>query len=416
MPNHAKYNRFIPLRKSELISACSQDSKLSNSDAIQFAHLCQILVSTLHYEYHQLLETLKDSYAPFDPHIDTIQLTSMSTEKLQELQAQFSRCFIQVLNAANFDKITESDLQQALTEESLFKVRLAVEFDDFAEVVFYRRGEEQRTETIRKYWGLVKQKVRFTNYQKVAVYIKFKDAEYFAQKGKPPVSFKPSSTVIKLFQNIPKADLEMLFPNSEVRMRLIDKAIIGGSALVGGAVMLVTKLGASLVLLAALFSYWLGISDKNVTIGSQQLIALGAGIGVFGGFIFKAWNQFKNRKLSFMKALSDNLYFKNLDNNSGVFHHLVDSAEEEESKEAILAYYFLLISDKPLSKNMLDQRIEAWFDDKFDLELDFEVEDALTKLERFGLVEMTKDEYSAVPLSKGRRILDKNWDDLFKFK
>ena len=47
-----------------------------------------------------------------------------------------------------------------------------------------------------------------------------------------------------------------------------------------------------------------------------------------------------------MKALADSLYFKNLDNNAGVFHHLVDAAEEEEFKEAVLAYYFLLTAEK----------------------------------------------------------------------
>ena len=36
-----------------------------------------------------------------------------------------------------------------------------------------------------------------------------------------------------------------------------------------------------------------------------------------------------------MKALSDNLYFKNLDNNAGVFHTLIDAAEEEDIKEAL---------------------------------------------------------------------------------
>jgi hypothetical protein len=30
-----------------------------------------------------------------------------------------------------------------------------------------------------------------------------------------------------------------------------------------------------------------------------------------------------------MKALSDNLYFKNLDNNAGVFYHLVDAAKQQ---------------------------------------------------------------------------------------
>ena len=69
------------------------------------------------------------------------------------------------------------------------------------------------------------------------------------------MGFEPSSTIVKLFQNVPKADLEMLFPNSEVRMRPIDKVIIGSSALIGGAVVLVTKLGASLLLLFALFAF-----------------------------------------------------------------------------------------------------------------------------------------------------------------
>ena len=46
-----------------------------------------------------------------------------------------------------------------------------------------------------------------------------------------------------------------------------------------------------------------------------------------------------------MKTLADNLYFKNLDNNTCVFHRLIDATEEEENKEVILAYYFLLKSD-----------------------------------------------------------------------
>jgi hypothetical protein len=42
---------------------------------------------------------------------------------------------------------------QDLQEESLFKVSLAVEFEDFADVVFYRRREYQQTETISKFEG-----------------------------------------------------------------------------------------------------------------------------------------------------------------------------------------------------------------------------------------------------------------------
>ena len=43
----------------------------------------------------------------------------------------------------------------------------------------------------------------------------------------------------------------------------------------------------------------------------------------------KPYQQFKNRKIQFMKMLSENLYIHNLDNDAGVFHYLLDAAEEE---------------------------------------------------------------------------------------
>ncbi len=153
MQQSIKKDRFIPLRKTDLIQACAEQGSLSDEDAKAFQTLCQLMVSSLHFEYHQILEVLKDSYAPFDPNADTIPLHEHTDEVLKNKQQVFAKTFSQVLNAANFEKITEQDLQEALQEESLFKVRLAVEFDDFAEMVFYRRGEYQKTETLSHFWG-----------------------------------------------------------------------------------------------------------------------------------------------------------------------------------------------------------------------------------------------------------------------
>jgi hypothetical protein len=227
--------------------------------------------------------------------------------------------------------------------------------------------------------------------------------------------FEPGSTIIKLFQNVPKADLEMLFPNSEVRMRPIDKAFIGASAVVGGAVVLVTKLGASIVLLAALLAFWFGWRADSVEMTQQHWLSFAIGLGVFAGFIFKEWSKFKNRKIKFMKALSDNLYFKNLDNNAGVFHTLIDAAEEEDFKEAILAYSFLLNSQGGLTAEALDNCIECWFKTKYQCELDFEIVDALSKLERMQLVEKKDDIYHAIDLAQAQKILDTHWDNIFNY-
>jgi arsenate reductase-like glutaredoxin family protein len=114
-----------------------------------------------------------------------------------------------------------------------------------------------------------------------------------------------------------------------------------------------------------------------------------------------------------MKALADNLYFKNLDNNAGVFHHLLDSAEEEECKEAILAYFFLYISKTPQTALELDRVIEQWFKDTFNFEIDFEIEDALSKLTRFGIINQREDKYEALNLAEARTVLDEKWDNIF---
>lgn len=406
--------RFIPYRKQDIVDMCLQELNVDNIE-VSFRQFCELLSYSLHVEYHQLLESLKNDYAPFDPNSDTKQLTPFSAEQKVQCQANFAINFANVLNAANFEKVTEQDLQDALTEESLFKVRLEVEFDDFKQVVFYRRGESQLTETITSLFGLRKQTINFTNFDRVAVFITFKDQEHFDKKGKTLLGFEPGSTIVKLFQNIPKADLEMLFPNSEVRMRPIDKAIIGGSAVVGGAVVLVTKLGASLVLVAALLAFWFGWREDEVIMTQQHFISFAIGLGVFGSFIFKEWSKFKNRKIKFMKALSDNLYFKNLDNNAGVFHTLIDAAEEEDFKETILAYSFLLNSSAGLSAKNLDEKIEQWFKEKYQCDVDFEISDALSKLKRMALVEVIDEIYHATPLNNAKQTLDEHWDNIFNY-
>ena len=424
--------RFIPFRKRDVATLCEN---LLAHDSASFRTFSTLLVNRIHYQYHEQLETLKNSYSHFDPNKDTRDLHASSEAERKKNQKAFANGFANLLNAANFEKVTDEDLEAALKEESLFKVRLAVSFDDFENVVFYRRGESVKTEIVRTFFGLRKKQVSFTNYDKVAVYITFKDEAYFKQKGQKPLTFKPGSTIVKLFQNVPKADLEMLFPNSEVKMRPLDKLIISASAAIGGTVVLVTKLGASLLLMASFLAFWLGFKDDEVELTKQSLITFGIGMGVFGSFIFKEWTKFKNRKIRFMKALSDNLYFKNLDNNAGVFHTLIDAAEEEDCKEALLAYTFLLRCSKVSAEGdaalcsaqaehevvaggmtlaTLDSVIEAYFLEELDCALDFDVTDAIDKLVDMDLVERSGDVFIARGLNDAVKILDDYWDNIYQ--
>jgi hypothetical protein len=415
MKEHQDRHRFIPYRKADIVEMCITDARLSGDDQNLFRDFCRILESLIHFEFHQQLETLKDCYAPFNPDADTRLIQTYSPQEQHSLQKKLVESMSAVLNAANFEKVTQTDLKEALGEESIFKIRLEVDFQDFEEVIFYRRGESKKRETLVKFFGLKKKPIEFTNYERVAIYIKFKEAAYFEARNRRGHNFSPGSTIIKLFQNVPKADLEMLFPNSEVRMKTIDKLIIGIPAAASGIAMVATKLGASILLIASIIAFWLGLKEKEVVIQQQHLVALAIGLATLGGFMFKQVNKFKNRKIKFMKALAESLYFKNLDNNAGVFHHLIDAAEEEEFKEAVLAYYFLLTENRDLTKTQLDAAVESWFESKHTCQINFEIADALSKLERFGLVSQDEGIIRCKGLKDAKVQLDSIWDNYFTY-
>ncbi|MFW5432038.1 MAG: TMEM143 family protein [Methylophilaceae bacterium] len=407
--------RFIPYSRNDIVRLLLDEEKLNKSDRKKLKDIGDLLMHVYHFEFHQSLETLKECYAPVNPDADTYTVFSTDKDELAEKESCLFDALNGLLDKANFEKITSEDLERSMAESSLFQIKLNVDFDDFEQVLFFRRGESKRQETLVSMLGLRKKEVEFINYDRVVVIVKFRPQSYFDAKERGQLYFKPGSTIIKYFRNIPRCDLEMLFPNTEVRMKPIDKVIIAVPAAVGGAIMLATKLGTTLLLSGALIAFWLGMRNEPVELNQANLLALAVGFGTLGAFLWKQFSNFKNRKIRFMKTLADNLYFKNLDNNMGVFHRLIDAAEEEECKEAMLAYYFLLIADKPLSAEELDQQVEDWFQTSLQHALDFEVDDALQKLLKLGLVSSTSNKYKAVSLNQARTLLDQQWDNYFTF-
>jgi hypothetical protein len=181
-------------------------------------------------------------------------------------------------------------------------------------------------------------------------------------------------------------------------------------------VVLFTKLGGTLVLLAAFIAFWLGMRQDEVVMDQAKLVALMIGLGSFAAVMWREFGKFKNRKLRFMKTLTDNLYYKNLGNNEGVIHRLLDSAEEEECKETVLGYFMLLRAGKPMSADALDKTIEQWFADELEAKLDFEIEDALRKLCDLGIVTGAENgEFSALPMSDALKKMDSKWDRLYQY-
>lgn len=377
--------RFIPYRVRDVAAMCMAEELLDAQGQAWFEAARKKMESHFREEFHQLRRLLKDAYGPLDPDADTRVVAAFRDAGASTSLASLLE---QVLNRANYEKLGREQVKRALTRSSLFPVQLYVDVDEFEEVLLYTRGASHRKEEVCKLLGLWRETVEFVNFERVVLYLRFReniDAE--STLG----GCRPGATMLKLFQNVPAADLEMLFPNTRVGMRTVDKLLIGVPALLSGGVVVSTKLGATLIILGSLIGFWLGLSSEPVKLDRTAVLALLAGIGALVGYLWKQFSKFRTRKLQYTQALTENLYFKLLDNNAGVLFRILDEAEDSEFKEGLLAYYFLLAHGSPMTAAELDKTIEAWLERRWECRIDFEIGDALQKLERLGLASRSGD-------------------------
>jgi hypothetical protein len=146
----------------------------------------------------------------------------------------------------------------------------------------------------------------------------------------------------------------------------------------------------------------------------KAVAALSVIVGA-GAFMVRQYSNYSFRKLKYQKRLADNIYFKNVNNDAGVLETLIGSAEEQEMKEVLLAYHALLTGGPVAGAGELDRRVEIWLKTNFDLDVDFEVSDALTKLEGLGFLTQKDQKLTVVPMAEALVRLDSLWDRLYDF-
>lgn len=71
--------RFIPYRKHDIVEMCLQEGTLKGQED-DFRQLYYILSSVSYIEFHQMIESLKDSYAAVDPDADTRSINNKQIE------------------------------------------------------------------------------------------------------------------------------------------------------------------------------------------------------------------------------------------------------------------------------------------------------------------------------------------------
>jgi hypothetical protein len=405
-----KREQYIPFDKDFLLEEQIAQYTAGKRDAEDFRKLFDILEHYFHYEGFKLIRKLKQNYAIFDP--------DLTHEQREEFKGKsdlsvFKESLLKVLERGNYVQVDQSTIDKAFRHSDLIGLKLAIDFNDFQDYGLYVRGHHRTKEKVRKFL-IFNKEIEFEYYDRVMIYLKYKDADYFLEKNGSlkKLAFDPGCIVLKSFKTVPENDLETVFPNAVPKMSTTDKLLFWIPGIGGGISLLSTKVIPALITMYSAYKSGESIDLLNTkTALNQGLIAL----GVLGAYLFRQYSSFVNKKIKFAKMLSDSLYFKNLGNNSGAFYSLLNASEEEELKETILAYAFLNRSQKGLTAEELDREIESWFKTKLNTDLDFDVEDALNKLKNIGLGIESNGKWKVLPLDKALIRIDEIWDGVFEY-
>jgi hypothetical protein len=432
---------FIPYRRTDLIELCIEDGKLSPAEVPKFRDFCKILSAYYHFHFHQTLENLKDNYAPFHPDAETKTWIQPSSTQLQEMETQLTQDFTQLLERANYFPLSADSLQRAFQEKSLIELRTDVDFNEFDRMVCYCRGDIYDVTYTKKWFRKIP--ITVDIFERVALLIKFKNSDYFEPKNTKinDLNFIPGKTYVYLYKNVPKFDLEFLFPNVKISMTWKDRLLFGIPA-IGAAIPLLLRVLPQLFLITAVILFmifgpsaldYVQAREEDVKNIMPALIASLSLLVTLGGFAFKQYNNYKNKQIQFQKKVTETLFFRNLAINSGVFQSLIDAAEEEECKEIILVFYHLLTNPDPMKSEALDDQIEQWMEWKFNTKIDFDIDGPLKNLQQIrgkmvsegeeeenlpDLPLLTYDEQGCcqvLSLDQAKIVIDYVWDNAFQF-
>lgn len=211
--------------------------------------------------------------------------------------------------------------------------------------------------------------------------------------GSQPSADRPEgdSTIrIKHFRNIPMADMEIVLPEKKTPgltpsdwIKFLVTAVTGLIAFVSS---LQFKLSFSVI--TAILLALLGYAAK----------------------VYFAWMESKKQ---YEEMIKENMYEKQLDSGRGTLLHLCDDVWQQEVKEAVLAYHVLRMQG-PANKLDLDKACELLLTIDFGEEVDFDVGDAVEKLEKLGIVsEDEEGRYHAVPLERANEAIGVTPEELF---
>lgn len=404
---------FIAVRKAELIDALGREG-LAGEDARQFADLGRMLVALLNYEAQERLDAVKALYDPLDPDAPE----GRRDASLAAFEA-FERAMMDSLTRANFREVEADSVRTRDATKLITELSIKPSMAGIRRIRFFARGVRQQTLALRQLLGLRTRNLDAEMMSDVVVLVGFKaeseigrtDRAAFARMRR---GVRPGAALVKQFRNVAAPELVMLHPGATPAMRRRDQVMLAGPAVVAGTPILLNLWPALTVLGAVAASYFTAGAVIDNEALTRAVAALG-GLVALGAFVMRQRLKLEATTLRYHKRLADTVYFRNLANNQGVFDLLIGAGAEQDAKEAILGFWALRRANRPAAKAEIDAWCEAFLRERFGLNINFEIGDALDKLERLGLVSREGEGYLAATTGEALDRLDAAWDGVFSF-
>jgi Protein of unknown function (DUF3754) len=379
--DHTARETFIPITKTALIDRLTHEDAWAPGMAKEARKFFQYLDYWRRQTYSASLRDVDKSYEAFNPDSDLLTTRAFSTNERAKMQANVVAHVKGLLKQANYVQVDPRDLD-LLAKGSHYGLELQVDLEAFDELLVYYRGrsskKEQRRE-VRKFYRKVEFEVPI--FRRLFVLFKLKpveqrigelmrkhdwsrgEAERHVKKMRSLLSaeIRSDNIYMKLFKNMPRSDIEMIFPNTRVAFRRFDKIKLG---LTGGG-----SVGMGLF----------GAAGKIALAASNPVAAIGAVAGL-GGIALRQGVNFMNQRQRYMVVML-------------LYCVLAKTPTRREHLEEV------------------DRGIENYLKKTFEIDVDFDLSEALGRLVEDGLV--SEDQTGLLTVLKPNEAashIDAKWD------
>jgi hypothetical protein len=406
--------KFLPLTRFALMDRLTRPNLWPEGQAGEVRRFFQRLDYMRQQTYIARKLAMFQTYEPFSPDSDLLMTRAFSANERSTMQARLVADVRTLLEQANYERIDHGDKAAIMTKGSHYGLDLSVDLDEFEELLIYYRGSKSRTQTRRnkKRLYLFKEEFEVPIFQRLCILFKLKpvdvrikdvmrdqrcdraQAEKLVKRARStlPEQVKADNIYMKLFKNIPRTDIEMVFPNTQIKFRMFDKLKLGASAgggLGAGAFGAVSKLAVA-----------------------TNPFAMAGAVAALGGVAVRQGMNFVNQKNKYMVTMAQNLYFHAMADNRGAMTLIADDASEQDIKEEMLLYAVLAKTEANISDlDQVDEAIEQYMHNTYGFIADFEIEDALIRLVATGIVTQRADgTLDTLPPAAASAHIDKLWD------